>query len=122
MSTNNPIIHYYENGIEMITNNRVYGKILDMIPVVHDDGKIVAIKIYCKINPAEYVYFYTSYQRSFMFCFEDGHKLEIKGNHQITDDMEFNKKLLQFVNDFHDGKFENNSKLHIVQEIEFMDI
>ena len=121
MKLNNPSVYFNEDGDECITNYG-YDKILDMTPNVNDDGKIVSVNLILE-NCPEYGIYYTSYQTSFKFRFADGQEVEIKGTRgDVEDDLEFNKKFLKFVEDYHNGKYEPNSKLQVVNEVEFMDI
>lgn len=121
MNLNNPIVYFNEDGGECITNYG-YGKIMDMTPNVNDDGKIVSINLNLERQPTYGTYF-TSYQTSFKFRFADGQEVEIKGTiGDVEDDEEFGNKFLQFVEDYHNGKYEKNSNLQVVDEVEFMDI
>lgn len=121
MSLNNPIVYFNEDGAECITNYG-YGKVMDMTPNVNEDGKIVSLNLNLERLP-NYGTYYTSYQTSFKFRFADGQEVEIKGRiGDIEDDEEFGNKFLKFVEDYHNGKYEKNSNLQVVDIVEFMDI
>lgn len=121
MNLNNPIVYFEEDGDVCITNSG-YGKILDMTPAVNDDGKIISVDLNLENCPVYGAYF-ISYQKSFKFRFADGREVEIKGTiGDIEDDEDFSNKFLKFVEDYHNGKYENVSNLQVANEVEFMDI
>jgi hypothetical protein len=121
MSLNNPIVYFEEDGDETVTNYG-YDRIMDMTPNVNDNGKIVSVYLNMERRPT-YGTYYISYQRSFKFRFADGQEVEIKGTiGDVEDDEEFGNKFLKFVEDYHNGKYENKSNLQVVDEVEFMDI
>ena len=78
-----------------------------------------------KMNPVggRFNRYWVGYQKSFKVRLQDGQAFEFKGTvGKIDDDMEFNDKFLRFVKDYHNGKYEPYSKLHVTSEVEFMDI
>lgn len=121
MSLNNPIVYFNEDGAECVTNYG-HGKVMDMTPNVNDDGKIVSVDLDLE-NCRGYGTYYISYQKSFKFRFADGQEVEIKGTiGDVEDNEEFGNKFLKFVEDYHNGKYENVSKFQVTDEVEFMDI
>lgn len=121
MNLNNPIVYFNEDGAECVTNYG-HGKVMDMTPNVDDDGKIISINLNLENQPT-YGTYYISYQSSFKFRFADGQEIELKGTiGEVEDDLEFNKKFLKFVEDYHNGKYETVSKFQVTSEVEFMDI
>lgn len=119
MNERNPIVYFAEDGEECMT---VHGKVLDIKPEVADSGHLIKVDIVLETIPYYGAYF-ISYQRSFKIRFLDGQEFEFKGTTgDVEDDAEFNKQFLKFVEDFHNGKYENVSNLQVVDEVEFMDI
>lgn len=117
----NPIVYFEVDGVQCLTNWDWCGRILDVIPHVTDDGLIYKVEFIMENSPQVCGYF-ISYQRSFKIRLQDGQEFEFKGRSDVEDDAEFNKKFRQFVEDFHNGKYEKTSKLQVVDEVEFMDI
>lgn len=126
MIKRNPIVYFEEDGNECITNNGYWGKILDMTPHVNVRGYVEWIDLGTeKISRigSRFGRYYIGYQKSFKVRLQDGQAFEFKGTAgRIGDDMEFNEEFLRFVEDFHNGKYEPCSKLHVTSEVEFMDI
>lgn len=125
MNKRNSIVYFKEDGTERITNSN-WGKILDMTPHVNVRGYIDWIVLGTeKIHPSgcKFGRYYIGYQKSFKVRLQDGQVFVFKGTvDKIADDMEFNDEFLRFVKDFHNGKYEPCSKLHVTSEVEFMDI
>lgn len=125
MNRRNPIVYFEEDGAEHITNTN-WGKILDMTPKVNVRGYVECIDLETeKTAPfgGRFGRYYVGYQKSFKVRFRDGQEFEFKGMvGRIGDDMEFNNEFLRFVKDYHNGKYEPGSKLHVTSEVEFMDI
>lgn len=125
MNRRNPIVYFEEDGAEHITGG-YWGKILDMTPKVNVRGYVESIDLETeKMNPlgGSFGRYYIGYQQSFKVCLQDGQEFVFKGTvGDIADDMEFNNEFLHFVEDFHNGKYEPGSKLHVTSEVEFMDI
>ena len=123
MNERNPIVYFEEDGDECLTNHDWCGKILDIKPYITGSGSLnmVEFVMECSYNYGKY---FISYQRSFKIRLLDGQEFEFRGTHgDVEDDAEFNKKFLQFVEDFHNGKYEvNESKFQVTNEVEFMDI
>lgn len=124
MNRRNPIVYFEEDGAEHITNS--WGKILDMTPHANVRGYVEWIDLETEnINPlgCRFGRYHIGYQKSFKVRLQDGQAFEFKGTvSNIADDMEFNNEFLRFVEDFHNGKYESGSKLHVTSEVEFMDI
>ena len=125
MNRRNPIVYFEEDGAEHITGGW-WGKILDMTPKVNVRGYVESIDLETeKKNPlgGRFGRYYIGYQKSFKVRLQDGQEFEFKGMvGRIGDDMEFNNEFLRFVEDYHNGKYESDSKLHVTSEVEFMDI
>lgn len=124
MSERNPIVYFEENGAEHITNG--WGKILDMTPHVNVRGYVDWIGLgteKASANDGRFDRYYIGYQKSFKVRLQDGQEFEFKGTvSNIENDAEFNEEFLRFVKDYHNGKYEPGSKLHVTSEVEFMDI
>lgn len=118
----NPIVYFEEDNIQCLTNCDWCGRILDIIPHVTDDGLLYKVEFIMENSPQGGGGYFISYQRSFKIRLQDGQEFNFKGRHDVEDDAEFNKKFRQFVEDFHNGKYEKASKLQVVDEVEFMDI
>ena len=122
----NPIVYFEEDGYERITNNENWGKILDMTPHVNVRGYVEWIELETEKTPGfcdRYGKYWIGYQKSFKVRLRDGQEFEFKGTvGRIGNDMEFNNEFLRFVKDYHNGKYESYSKLHVTSEVEFMDI
>ena len=125
MFKRNSIVYFEEDGVERVTNG-YWGKILDMTPHVNVRGYVEWIDLRTeKISQygSRFGKYYIGYQKSFKVRLQDGQAFEFKGTvGKIDDDMEFNDKFLRFVKDYHNGKYEPYSKLHVTSEVEFMDI
>lgn len=125
MSERNPIVYFEEDSVERITGG-YWGKILDMTPHVNVRGYVECIDLETeKTTPfgGRFGRYYLGYQKSFKFRLLDGQEFEFKGMvGRIGDDMEFNNEFLRFVKDYHNGKYEPGSRLHVTSEVEFMDI
>ena len=125
MNRRNPIVYFEEDGTEHITGG-YWGKILDMTPKVNVRGYVERIDLETeKMNPfgGSFGRYHIGYQKSFKFRLQDGQEFEFSGTvGRIGDDEEFNKEFLRFVEDYHNGKYEPGSKLHVTSEVEFMDI
>ena len=125
MDKRNSIVYFEEDGVERITGG-CWGKILDMTPHVNVHGYVECIDLETeKMNPfgGSFGRYYIGYQKSFKVRLQDGQEFEFKGMvGRIGDDMEFNNEFLRFVEDYHNGKYESDSKLHVTSEVEFMDI
>ena len=125
MDRRNPIIYFEEDGAEHITGG-YWGKILDMTPKVNVRGYVDWVDLRTeKMNPlgGSFGRYYIGYQKSFKVRLQDGQEFEFKGTAgEIQNDMEFNEEFLRFVKDYHNGKYEPGSKLHVTSEVEFMDI
>lgn len=126
MNRRNPIVYFEEDGDERVTNS-CWGKILDMTPYANVHGYVEWIELETeKMNPFDrgsFGRYYIGYQKSFKIRLQDGQAFEFKGTvGKIGDDMEFNEEFLRFVKDYHNGKYEPYSKLHVASEVEFMDI
>lgn len=125
MNRRNPIVYFEEDGAERITNT-CWGKILDMTPHVNVRGYVEWIDLGTeKISQKGFRFgrYYVGYQKSFKVRLQDGQAFEFKGTvDRIGDDTEFNDEFLRFVEDYHNGKYESYSKLHVTSEVEFMDI
>lgn len=122
MNERNPIVYFEEDGAECLTSHDWCGKILDIIPNVTDWGHLNKVEIVTENNP-DYGAYFIAYQRSFKIRLLNGQEFEFSGTRgDVEDDLEFNKKFLKFVEDFHDGKYETNSNLQLTSEVEFMDI
>ena len=125
MFKRNSIVYFEEDGTERITNSD-WGKILDMTPHVNVRGYVDWIDFRTeKIHPSgcKFGRYYIGYQKSFKIRLPDGQTFEFKGTvGEIAYDMEFNNEFLRFVKDYHNGKYESGSKLHVTSEVEFMDI
>lgn len=124
MNRRNPIVYFEEDGAEHITNS--WGKILDMTPHVNVRGYVdwinLGMKRISKFG-GRFDKYWIGYQKSFKVRLQDGQAFEFKGTvGDIGDDTEFNEAFLHFVEDYHDGKYEPCSKLHVTSEVEFMDI
>lgn len=124
MDRRNPIVYFEEDGAERITNS--WGKILDMTPHVNVRGYVDWIELETKTMSkfgGRFNRYYIGYQKSFKIRLQDGQAFEFKGTvDRIGDDTEFNDEFLRFVEDYHNGKYEPGSKLHVTSEVEFMDI
>lgn len=124
MDRRNPIVYFEEDGAEHITNS--WGKILDMTPHVNVRGYVDWIELETKTMSkfgGRFNRYYVGYQKSFKVRLQDGQAFEFKGTvDRIGDDTEFNDEFLRFVEDYHNGKYEPGSKLHVTSEVEFMDI
>ena len=120
MNLNNPIVYFEEDGEECLT---IHGKVLDIKPQVADSGHLFRADIVMETIP-NYGAYFISYQRSFKIRLLDGQEFEFTGTTgDIDDDAEFNKQFLKFVEDYHNGKYEDNeSKFQVTNEVEFMDI
>lgn len=125
MIKRNSIVYFEEDGVERITDG-YWGKILDMTPHVNVRGYVEWIDLVTeKKNPfgGSFGRYYLGYQKSFKVRLQDGQAFEFKGTAgEIQNDMEFNEEFLRFVKDYHNGKYEPCSKLHVTSEVEFMDI
>lgn len=122
MNERNPIIYFEEDNHECLTNHDWCGKILDVIPHVTDWGHLNRVEFVLE-KDLNYGKYFIAYQRSFKIRLLDGQEFEFSGTRgDIEDDLEFNKKFLQFVEDYHNGKYEPKSKLQVANEVEFMDI
>ena len=125
MNKRNSIVYFEEDGAEHITGGW-WGKILDMTPHVNVRGYVERIDLETeKMNPlgGGFGRYHIGYQKSFKVRLQDGQEFEFKGMvGRIGDDMEFNNEFLRFVEDYHNGKYEPGSKLHVTSEVEFMDI
>ena len=126
MIKRNSIVYFEEDDTERITGG-YWGKILDMTPRVNVHGYVECIDLETeKMNPfngGSFGRYYIGYQKSFKVRLQDGQEFEFKGTAgEIQNDMEFNNEFLRFVEDFHNGKYESGSKLHVTSEAEFMDI
>ena len=126
MDKRNSIVYFEEDGVERITNNENWGKILDMTPHINVRGYVESIDLETeKMNPfgSSFSRYYIGYQKSFKVRLQDGQEFEFNGTvGDITDDMEFNSEFLRFAEDFHNGQYEACSKLQVTSEVEFMDI
>ena len=123
MKMNNPIVYFEEDGTESLTNLDWCGKILDIIPFLTDEGHLHRVEFIMENSPEGGGGYFISYQKSFKIRVQDGQEFKFKGTRgDIEDDAEFNKKFRQFVEDFHNGKYENVSKFQVTSEVEFMDI
>ena len=126
MDKRNSIVYFEEDGVERITNNENWGKILDMTPHINVRGYVESIDLETeKMNPfgSSFSRYYIGYQKSFKVRLQDGQEFEFNGTvGDITDDMEFNSEFLRFAEDFHNGQYEACSKLQVTGEVEFMDI
>lgn len=124
MNRRNPIVYFEENSAEHITNS--WGKILDMTTHVNVRGYVDWIELNIERKSkfsGGFGRYYVGYQKSFKVRLRDGQAFEFKGTvGDIGDDTEFNNEFLHFVEDFHNGKYEPGSKLHVTSEVEFMDI
>lgn len=124
MNRRNPIVYFEEDGAEHITNS--WGKILDMTPHVNVRGYVDWIELETKTMSkfsSSFNRYWVGYQKSFKVRLQDGQAFEFNRTvGDIADDMEFNNEFLHFVEDFHNGKYEPGSKLHVISEVEFMDI
>ena len=125
MFKRNSIVYFEEDGAERITGG-YWGKILDMTPKVNVRGYVEWIDLRTEtMNPfgGSFGRYHIGYQKSFMVRLQDGQEFEFSGTvGRIGDDMEFNNEFLRFVEDYHNGKYESGSKLHVTSEVEFMDI
>lgn len=125
MNRRNTIVYFEEDGVERITNSD-WGKILDMTPHVNVRGYVDWIELGTKTMSkfgSRFNRYWVGYQKSFKVRLQDGQVFVFKGTvGKISDDMEFNEEFLRFVEDFHNGKYEPCSKLHVTSEVEFMDI
>ena len=125
MFKRNSIVYFEEDGAERITGG-YWGKILDMTPHVNVRGYVERIDLETEtMNPfgGSFGRYHIGYQKSFKFRLQDGQEFEFKGMvGRIGDDGEFNEEFLRFVEDYHNGKYEPGSKLHVTSEVEFMDI
>lgn len=126
MNKRNSIVYFEEDDTERITGG-CWGKILDMTPKVNVHGYVECIVLEMeKMNPFDgggFGKYYIGYQKSFKVRLQDGQEFEFKGTvGRIGNDMEFNEEFLRFVKDYHNGKYEPYSKLHVTSEVEFMDI
>lgn len=126
MNKRNSIVYFEEDDTERITGGYC-GKILDMTPKVNVHGYVECIDLETeKMNPFNgggFGRYYIGYQKSFKVRLQDGQEFEFKGTAgEIQNDMGFNREFLRFVEDFHNGKYESGSKLHVTSEVEFMDI
>ena len=125
MNKRNSIVYFEEDGAEHITGGW-WGKILDMTPHVNVRGYVERIDLETeKMNPlgGGFGRYHIGYQKLFKVRLQDGQEFEFKGMvGRIGDDMEFNNEFLRFVEDYHNGKYEPGSKLHVTSEVEFMDI
>lgn len=124
MFKRNSIVYFEEDGTERITNG--WGKILDMTPHVNVRGYVDWVDLRTEtINQLDSRFgrYYVGYQKSFKVRLLDGQEFEFNGTaSDIGDDGEFNEEFLRFVKDYHNGKYEPGSKLHVTSEVEFMDI
>lgn len=125
MNRRNSIVYFEEDDTECITGG-YWGKILDMTPKVNVHGYVDWIELETKTMSkfgSRFNRYWVGYQKSFKVRLQDGQVFVFKGTvGKIADDMEFNDKFLRFVEDFHNGKYEPCSKLHVTSEVEFMDI
>lgn len=122
MNERNPIVYFEEDGYECLTSHAWCGKILDVIPHVTDWGHLNWVEFVLENSP-DYGKYFIAYQRTFKIRLLDGQEFEFKGTiGDVEYDLEFNKEFLKFVEDYHNGKYEPNSKLQVVNEVEFMDI
>lgn len=125
MIKRNSIVYFEEDDTERITGG-YWGKILDMTPHVDVHGYVECIDLETeKMNPfgGSFGRYYIGYQKSFKVRLQDGQEFEFKGTAgEIQNDLEFNNEFLRFVEDYHNGKYEACSKLHVTSEVEFMDI
>lgn len=125
MNRRNSIVYFEEDGAERITGG-YWGKILDMTPKVNVHGYVECIDLETeKTTPfgGRFGRYYLGYQKSFKVRLQDGQEFEFTGTAgDIGDDMEFNEEFLRFVEDYHNGKYEPCSRLHVTSEVEFMDI
>lgn len=121
MNKNNPIVYFEEDGDEALTSHGWCGKILDVIPHMNDSGRLVAVDCVSEHVP-KFDEYHISYQESFKIRFLKGQEFEFKGiNGDVQDDTVFNNKFLQFIEDFHSGKYEY-ANFQLTSEVEFMDI
>lgn len=122
MNERNPIVYFEEDGAECLTNFDWCGKILDVIPDVTNSGQLIKVELIME-SGVNYGTYFISYQMSFKIRLLDGQEFEFSGTRgDVDDDLEFNKKFLKFIEDYHNGKYEPDSKLQVVNEVEFMDI
>ena len=122
MNERNPIVYFEEDGEECLTTHDWCGKIFDIKPNVTESGHLNWIELVLE-NAYDYGKYFISYQRSFKIRLQDSQEFEFKGTRgDVDDDLEFNKQFLQFVEDFHNGKYEKVSNLQLTSEVEFMDI
>lgn len=122
MNERNPIVYFEEDDAECLTGHDWCGKIFDIIPNVTNSGHLIEVEFIME-NDHSYGTYFISYQRSFKIRLLDGQEFEFKGTRgDIDDDLEFNKKFLKFVEDYHNGKYEPDRNLQVVNEVEFMDI
>ena len=124
MNRRNPIVYFEEDDTERITNG--WGKILDMTPHVNVRGYVDWVDLRTDtINQlgSRLGRYCVGYQKSFKVRLQDGQEFEFKGTAgEIQNDMGFNREFLRFIEDYHNGKYESGSKLHVTSEVEFMDI
>lgn len=126
MNRRNPIVYFEEDGVERVTNGCCRDKILDMTPHANVSGYVEWIDLETEKTSqygSRFGKHYIGYQKSFKVRLQDGQAFKFKGTVGIiADDMEFNEEFLRFVKDYHNGKYELYSKLHVTSEVEFMDI
>ena len=122
MNERNPIVYFEEDGAECLTSHDWCGKILDIKPHLSESGNLNWVEFVLENYP-DYGLYFIAYQRSFKIRFLDGQEFEFKGTRgDVEDDLEFNKKFLKLVEDFHNGKYEPTFNLQVTNEVEFMDI
>ena len=129
MIKRNSIVYFEEDGTERISNG--WGKILDMTPHVNVRGYVDWVdlrmetinQLGSRLGRYRLGRYYVGCQGSFKVRLQDGQEFEFKGTAgEIQNDMGFNREFLRFVEDYHNGKYESGSKLHVTSEVEFMDI
>lgn len=122
MNERNPIVYFEEDGYECLTNHDWCGKIFDVIPNKTEWGHLNWVEFVLE-KDHYYGKYFIAYQRSFKIRLLDGQEFEFKGTRgDVEDDEEFNKQFLQFVEDYHNGKYEPNFNFQLTSEVEFMDI
>ena len=122
MNERNPIVYFEEDGYECLTTHDWCGKIFDVKPHLTESGHLNWVEFVLENSP-DYGKYFIAYQRTFKIRLLDGQEFEFKGTRgDVEDDLEFNKKFLKFVEDFHNSKYETNFNLQVTSEVEFMDI
>lgn len=122
MNERNPIVYFEEDGYECLTNHDWCGKIFDVIPNKTEWGHLNWVEFVLE-KDHYYGKYFIAYQKSFKIRLLDGQEFEFKGTRgDVEDDEEFNKQFLQFVEDYHNGKYEPDCNLQVTSEVEFMDI